>query len=165
MSPNAQWSQSRWKDPSLQYLPFFIIIILKFMNFKADCWMFGASSWSLSAQVWQCLFFPLPMQASHEKGAESIWFKVLPNLCLLTREAFSKGVRSTENLSASFEKKKNIQIAPLYSRPHRLKSFLKWKLHKGKKKVRKSVYTFVKALKSKCRTDSLHHKSMLQDNL
>lgn len=86
-------------------------------------------SQSLSAQVWQHMTFNLPphklMQASHEKGLTTSCSKGLPNLCLLTREAFWKGLRSTANFFASFKK---IQVALLYSRPHRLKSFLKWRL-------------------------------------
>lgn len=98
------------------------------------------------------------MQASHEKGLNTSSYKALPNLCLLTREAFWKGLRSTENLFASF--KKNPSCTSVFQATQtEITSEMEIT------QERMSSYTFVKALKSKCSTDSLHYKSMLQDKL
>lgn len=68
----------------------------------------------MSAQVWQYLIFSLPThklrQASRGKGLNTSSYKALPNLCLLTREAFWKGLRSTENLFASFKKESKLHL-------------------------------------------------------
>lgn len=101
---------------------FSIHLYLRFMNLKQFAEFLEHNSKYLSAQVWQYLIFNLPthklMQASHEKGLNTSRYKALPNLCLLTRSAFGKGLRSAENLFASLKKANKLH---LYSRPHRLK--------------------------------------------
>lgn len=92
--------------------PFFSIhLCLKFMNLKQFAKFLEHNSKCLRAQVWQCLIFSLPthklMQASQEKGLNVSSYKALPNLCLLTRSAFWKGLRSAENLFASLKKNPN----------------------------------------------------------
>lgn len=87
-----------------------IHFFLKFMDFKAVCWISGAQfitfEWSGLAML--DFFFAHThklMQASLEKGLTLSSYKALPNLCLLTRKAFWKGLRNTENLFASLKKK------------------------------------------------------------
>lgn len=132
------------------------------MNFKAALWNSGGQ---FIIFEFSCLaihdFFIAHTQADASKSWKRLNISccsALPNLCLLTREVFWKGLRSAANFFASF--KKNWSCTSVFQATQtEIISEIEIM------QERMSSYTFVKGLKPKCNTDSLHYKSKLQDRL